>query len=65
MFDTQSQTTVTASGNTGDTCSASGPYKCNTNPSVTIFVKKGDTFPSGPPSNAITQGQNATWTMVS
>ena len=65
MFDTQSQTDVTATGKTGDTCSASGPYKCNTTPSVTIFVKKGDPFPTAPSSTAITQGQNATWTMVS
>jgi len=64
MIDTQSQTTVTASGKTGDTCSATGPYKCSTTPSVTVLVKKGEKFPAGPSTTSI-QGQATTWTMVS
>ena len=63
MLQTQTQTAVTASGRTGQTCQKSGPYKCNTTPVVTVFVKKGSKFPVAPKpgSNA---GQIATWTMV-
>jgi hypothetical protein len=64
MAKIDSQTTVTASGQTSGTCSVSGPYKSSTTPSVTIFVKKGQPFPLAPASGSTT-GQTATWTMVS
>ncbi len=64
MFQTQmSFTTVTASGKTGTVCQKSGPYKCTTTPSVTIFVSKGDKFPNGPKTGSTT-GQATTWVMV-
>ena len=64
MAQSETNRTVTASGKTGETCTTSGPYKSNTTPSVTIFVKKGEKFPAAP-STSSSQGQNATWTMVS
>lgn len=57
------QTAVTSSGRTGDTCQKSGPYKCSTTPVVTVYVKKGSKFPSAPKTGSST-GQSATWTMV-
>lgn len=63
---TQAETTertVNASGQTGTICSVSGPYKCSTTPSVTEFVKKGDTFPNAPKTGSAT-GQAATWVLV-
>ena len=48
---------IGASGATGTTCPASGPYKSTRNAKVTIFVKKGDKFPVD------TDGAKTTWTL--
>jgi hypothetical protein len=64
MIETQTQTPVTASGRTGETCTVSGPYRCSTSPVVVIFIKNGDKFPNGPSSTS-SQGQTTTWTVVS
>jgi hypothetical protein len=48
---------VTASGTTGATCQAPGPYRSARNAKVTIFLRKGDKFPVD------TDGANTTWTL--
>ncbi len=49
---------VGASGASGTTCSAPGPYRSNRNANVVIFLKKGDKFPKD------TDGANTTWTLT-
>ncbi len=44
-------------GQTGSTCSESGPYRSTGIAKVVVFVKKGDTFPPGP------DGSPTTWVM--
>jgi hypothetical protein len=53
----QSARPVTASGATGTTCSAPGPYRSSRNAKVVVFVKKGDKFPVD------TDGAKTTWTL--
>ena len=48
---------VAASGSTGSTCQAPGPYRSSRNAKVTIFLKKGDKFPVD------TDGARTTWTL--
>ena len=48
---------VGASGFTGTTCRATGPYRSARNAKVTIFLKKGDKFPVD------TDGAKTTWTV--
>jgi hypothetical protein len=64
MTDTQTQTPVTSTGTSGSTCSTTGPYKCNTHPTVVVFFKQGDRF-SNCPSSASSSGHSTTWTVVS
>lgn len=49
---------ITASGATGATCPASGPYRSSRNAHVVIFLKKGDKFPSD------SDGAKTTWTLA-
>jgi hypothetical protein len=56
-------TTVTATGRTGETCQKTGPYRCSTSPVVIVSVKKGAIFPPGPQAGTTT-GQPTTWTFV-
>ena len=48
---------LTASGATGATCPAPGPYRSSRNAKVIVFVKKGDKFPVD------ADGANTTWTL--
>jgi hypothetical protein len=48
---------VAASGATGTTCQAPGPYRSNRNAKVVVFLRKGDKFP------ADTDGAKTTWTL--
>jgi len=48
---------ITASGTTGTTCQAPGPYRSSRNAKVIIFLRKGDKFP------ADTDGAKTTWTL--
>ena len=41
-------TTVTASGRTGEICQKTGPYRCSTSPVVIVPIRKGTPFPAGP-----------------
>lgn len=50
---------VTGSGTTGGSCTKSGPYKSNRNPSIIVFVKSGQRFQADP-----VDGRSTTWTMV-
>lgn len=59
MFDTTA-TKMTGSGQTGATCTASGPYKCNRHTQIVMFIAKGQKFPADPVDGAPTG-----WTMVS
>jgi hypothetical protein len=59
MAQTETNRTITAGGKSG----ATGPYNCNTSPTVTVVVKKGGKFPNAP-SETSTQDQIATWTLV-
>jgi hypothetical protein len=63
MADTQTQTPVTSSGQTGTVCQKSGPYKCNTHTTVVIFFKNGQTFSNCPSGS--TTGHSTTWAVVS
>jgi len=63
MADTQSQTPVTSSGQTGSVCSNTGPYKCATHTTTVLFFKKGDTF-SNCPNSASSSGHSTTWSVV-
>jgi hypothetical protein len=60
---TTQNTTVTASGRTGEICQKTGPYKCSTSPVVIVPIKKGDTFPPGPQAGSTT-GVPTTWSFV-
>jgi hypothetical protein len=60
---TTQNTTITASGRTGETCQRTGPYRCSTSPVVIVSVKKGDKFPNAP-SGSSTTGQPSTWAFV-
>jgi hypothetical protein len=60
---TTQNTTVTASGRTGEICQKTGPYRCTTSPVVVITMKKGGTFPPGP-SNTPPNTQPTTWNYV-
>ena len=53
----QTAISVTASGATGSTCQASGPYRSARNAKVIIFLKKGDKFPVD------ADGASTTWTL--
>jgi len=56
MSDTSSS--VVASGKTGATCQKSGPYQSSRNAKVTVFIKRGQRFPSD------SDGASTTWTLV-
>jgi hypothetical protein len=60
---TTQNTTVTASGRTGEICQKTGPYKCSTSPVVVVSMKKGNAFPRGPKDND-PAGQITTWTLI-
>jgi hypothetical protein len=49
---------ITASGTTGATCPASGPYRSARNAKVIVFLRKGDRFP------ADSDGAKTTWTLA-
>ena len=49
---------VGASGTTGGTCQAAGPYSSSRNARVIIFLKKGDKFPVD------SDGRSTTWTLA-
>jgi hypothetical protein len=57
-----SQATASApvSGQTGGTCQASGPYKCNTHPTIIVFFKSEQKFTACPMNN----GHSTVWTLV-
>jgi hypothetical protein len=63
MTETQTQTPVTSSGQTGTVCQNTAPYKCATHTTVVVFFKKGDAF-SNCPSGSNT-GHSTTWSVVS
>jgi hypothetical protein len=50
---------ATVMGQTGSTCSQSGPYRSNRAAKVVIFVREGTTFPSD------SDGLPTTWVLVS
>jgi hypothetical protein len=56
-------TTVTATGRTGEICKKTGPYRCTTSPVVIISVKIGQVFPSGPRTGTPST-QPTTWNYV-
>jgi hypothetical protein len=56
-------TGISATGQTGGTCQASGPYKCTTHPSVVMFFKSGDKF-TACPSSSSRSGHETTWTLL-
>jgi hypothetical protein len=60
---TTQNTTVTASGRTGEICPKTGPYRCSTSPVVIVPVKRGTPFPPGP-KGSDPAGQPTTWTFV-
>jgi len=60
---TTQNTTVTASGRTGEICQKTGPYKCTTSPVVIVAMKKGGIFPPGPQAGTTT-GQPTNWQFV-
>jgi len=60
---TTQNTTVTASGRTGEICQKTGPYKCTTSPSVIVTFKKGTQFSRAPKDND-PAGQVTTWNFV-
>jgi hypothetical protein len=49
---------IGASGTSGSTCQAPGPYRSSRNAHVIIFLKKGDRFPVD------SDGQSTTWTLA-
>ena len=51
-------TTVSATGQTGSTCTQSGPYRSSGRARLVIFVKSGDLFPTD------WDGSNTTWVLV-
>lgn len=53
-----SNTTISAAGQTGSTCTQSGPYRSGGMAHLVIFVKSGDTFP------ADWDGSSTTWVLV-
>lgn len=63
MAQTDSQRTVSASGQSGTTCSTTGPYKCGTHTTVVVFFKKGEKF-SNCPSSSSSTGHATTWSTV-
>jgi hypothetical protein len=50
--------TIAASGTTGTTCGATGPYRSSRNAHIVIFLKKGDRFPVD------SDGAKTTWTLA-
>jgi hypothetical protein len=48
---------VAASGATGTTCQAPGPYRSNRNAKVVVFLRMGDKFPVD------SDGAKTTWTL--
>ena len=48
---------VAASGATGTTCQAPGPYRSNRNAKVVVFLRTGDKFPVD------SDGARTTWTL--
>jgi len=64
MTDTQTQTPVTSSGQSGTVCQNTAPYKCATHTTVVVFFKKGQTF-SNCPSSSSSTGHSTTWAVVS
>jgi hypothetical protein len=54
----ESATAITAQGQTGATCSQSGPYRSNRNAKVVIFVRQGGAFPTD------ADGAATLWTLV-
>jgi len=53
------QTEVRASGQTGTTCQATGPYSSERNKSIIVLFSKGDKFTNDP-----VDGRTTTWIMV-
>lgn len=49
---------IAASGATGTTCAATGPYRSGRNAHVVVFLKKGDKFPVD------SDGAKTTWTLA-
>ena len=49
---------IAASGATGSTCAATGPYRSNRNARVVVFLRKGDKFPVD------SDGARTTWTLA-
>ena len=49
---------VGASGASGSTCQAPGPYRSSRNAHVVVFMKKGDKFPVD------SDGASTTWTLA-
>lgn len=49
---------IAASGATGATCGATGPYRSSRNAHVIVFLKKGDKFPVD------SDGAKTTWTLA-
>ena len=49
---------IAASGATGSTCQAAGPYRSARNAKVIVFLKKGDRFPVD------SDGASTTWTLA-
>ncbi len=49
---------IAASGATGSTCPAPGPYRSACNARIVVFLKKGDRFPVD------SDGARTTWTLV-
>jgi hypothetical protein len=49
---------ISASGASGNTCQAPGPYRSSRNAHVIIFLRKGDRFPVD------SDGQRTTWTLA-
>ena len=49
---------IAASGASGTTCAASGPYRSSRNAQVVVFLKKGDKFPVD------SDGAKTTWTLA-
>jgi hypothetical protein len=54
----QTSVGVSASGSTGATCRASGPYRSARNAKIIVFVRNGQRFP------ADADGASTTWTLV-
>ncbi|HKY03941.1 MAG TPA: hypothetical protein VJQ56_03575 [Blastocatellia bacterium] len=53
-----SATSVSASGQTGGTCLVNGPYKSGGTSPITVFLQRGQKFPTG------IDGRATSWTMV-